>query len=221
MNYRGPLVVATRNEGKLREFRELLAPFGLAVKGLGEFPPIAETVEDGETFEANAVKKASFAAEKLGLATLADDSGLVVPALGGAPGVYSSRYAGEGSSDSENIRKLLEEMKGAADRRASFFCVIAVACPGGGTRTYTGSCTGVITFETSGRGGFGYDPVFYYPPLKATFGEIGREEKNSVSHRGKAMLALKADFERLLQWLEPAPFLEAGGLRCLKEEESI
>jgi XTP/dITP diphosphohydrolase len=110
MNYRDPLAVATRNEGKLREFRELLAPFGLQIKGPGEFPPIAETVEDGSTFEANAVKKAVFASENLGLVTLADDSGLVVPALGGAPGVYSSRYAGEAASDEENVQKLLEEM---------------------------------------------------------------------------------------------------------------
>jgi XTP/dITP diphosphohydrolase len=202
-NDREPLVVATRNEDKLREFRELLAPFGLVIKGIGEFSRIAETVEDGDTFEANAVKKAVFAAKKLGLATLADDSGLVVPALGGAPGVYSSRYAGESASDAENIRKLLEEMKGADDCTASFVCVIAVASPGGGARIYKGSCTGVITFESSGDGGFGYDPVFYYPPLKATFAEIRREDKNRVSHRGKAMLALKADFKKVLRWLAP------------------
>jgi XTP/dITP diphosphohydrolase len=195
--------VATRNQGKLKEFRELLGPFGLAVKGLGEFAPIADTVEDGDTFEANAVKKAVFAAEKLGVPALADDSGLVVPALDGAPGVYSSRYAGEGASDAENIRKLLEDMRAAGDRSASFVCVIAVARPDGEVRTYKGSCTGVITFEPSGQGGFGYDPVFYYPALKATFAEISREDKNRVSHRGKAMSALKADFESVLGWLAP------------------
>jgi len=201
---RRPLVVATRNEGKLREFRELLAPFHLKIKGLGEFLPIAEAVEDGDSFEANAVKKAVFAAEKLGLAALADDSGLVVRALGGAPGVYSSRYAGEGASDAENIRRLLKEMKETDDRSASFVCVIVVARPGGGIRIYESSCLGVITMKPSGKEGFGYDPVFYYPPLKATFAEISREDKNQVSHRGKAMQALKADFEDLLCWLGPA-----------------
>jgi XTP/dITP diphosphohydrolase len=220
-NDRVHLVLATRNQGKLREFRELLAPFDLVIKGLDAFPVIAETVEDGKTFETNAVKKAVFAAGKLGIAALADDSGLLVPALGGAPGVYSSRYAGEGASDAENIRKLLSEMQGVGERSASFVCVIAVARPDGDVRTYRGACGGVITFEASGEGGFGYDPVFYYPPLKATFAEISREDKNRVSHRGKAMLALKADFEKVIRWLAPAS-LEGAGEGCFpKEKKSI
>lgn len=220
-NDRRPLVLATRNQGKLREFRELLAPFDVVIKGLDAFPAIAETVEDGKTFETNAVKKAVFAAEKLGIAALADDSGLVVPALGGAPGVYSSRYAGECASDAENIRKLLSEMQGADERSASFVCVIAVARPGGDVRTYRGSCAGLITFEPSGEGGFGYDPVFYYPSLEATFAEISREDKNRVSHRGKAMLALKADFETVIQWFEPASLEDAGEGCFPKEKKSI
>ncbi len=196
-----PLAVATRNEGKLHEFRELLAPFPLEIKGLGELPSIQLAAEDGDSFEANAVKKAASAAKSLGIAALADDSGLVVPALDGAPGVYSARYAGEAATDAENIRKLLEEMKEVSDRAASFVCVIAVAGPGGGVRTYRGTCTGVLTCRSSGCGGFGYDPVFYYPPLGATFAEIGTDEKNRVSHRGKAMLALKVDFDEVLRWL--------------------
>lgn len=196
-----PLVIATHNEGKLLEFRELLAPFHVEVRGIGEFQAIAEVVEDGETFEANALKKARFASAQLGFAVLADDSGLVVPALGGAPGVYSSRYAGDGAGDADNIRKLLAEMRDVTDRSAYFICVIALAEPGGGARTYEGWCNGAITFEPSGRGGFGYDPVFRYPTLSKTFAEITREEKNRVSHRGKAMIALREDLDGVHEWL--------------------
>jgi XTP/dITP diphosphohydrolase len=201
MTFNGPVVLATRNNGKILEFRELLAQFRVELRGIGEFPPIPDVVEDGETFQANAIKKARFAAEKLGLAALADDSGLVVPALGGAPGVYSSRYAGENAGDADNIRKLLKEMRDVSDRSAYFVCVIALAVPGGGTRLYRGSCNGIITLESVGKGGFGYDPVFYYPPLAATFAEIDRKEKNEVSHRGEAMLALRGDFDLVLGWL--------------------
>ncbi len=201
MLFRGPLVLATRNNGKILEFRELLAPFDMEVRGMEEFRRIPEVAEDGDTFEANALKKARFAADELGLAVLADDSGLVVPALGGAPGVYSSRYAGDGASDPDNIMKLLEEMKDVGDRSAFFMCVIAVAIPGGGARIYEGRCDGTITSEPRGLGGFGYDPVFFHPPLSATFAELSGKEKNRVSHRGKAMLALREDFRMVIEWL--------------------
>ena len=193
-------MLATRNNGKILEFRELLAPFGMEVRGLEKFRRIPEVSEDGDSFEANALKKARFAADELGLAVLADDSGLVVPALGGAPGVYSSRYAGDGASDPDNIMKLLEEMKDIRDRSAFFVCVIAVAIPGGEARIYEGRCDGTVTYEPRGRGGFGYDPVFFHPPLSATFAELSGEEKNRVSHRGKAMLALREDFRVLIEW---------------------
>ncbi len=197
-----PLVIATRNKGKLAEFKELLKGFDLEVRGLDDFGPIPEVMEDGETFEENAVKKARFTAKVLGLPALADDSGLVVKALGGAPGVYSARYAGAGANDEANNKKLLKAMEGVADRQAEFVCVIAIAVPRGPALIYEGRCQGEILEEARGKGGFGYDPVFYYPPLKKSFAELSPEEKNKVSHRGRAMNELKGEFDKVLIWLQ-------------------
>ena len=197
-----PLVIATRNRGKVLEFKRLLGGFGIEIKSLDEFGPLPEVEEDGLTFEDNAVKKARFAARILGLPALADDSGLVVTALGGLPGVYSARYAGDDASDEANNRKLLEVMRGVKNREASFVCVIAIAVPRGPALIYEGTCQGVITEEMRGMGGFGYDPVFYYPPLGKTFAEMTEEEKNRVSHRGKAMAELKKEFDKVLIWLK-------------------
>jgi len=187
-----PLVIATRNQGKVSEFKELLKDFDIEIKSLQDFGPLPEIQEDGETFEDNAVKKARFAARILGLPALADDSGLVVRALGGLPGVHSARYAGEHGDDLANNRKLLQAMKGIKYREATFVCV------------------GIITEEITGTGGFGYDPVFYYPPLGKTFAEMTPEEKNRVSHRGKAMAELREEFDKVLIWLrqrlEEEPF---------------
>lgn len=197
-----PLVLATRNQGKIAEFRALLAGFDVEIKDLGDFGPIPEVAEDGETFEDNAYTKAHATARVLGLPALADDSGLVVEALGGAPGVRSARYAGEGAGDRENNRKLLEALKGVEDRRARFECVLAIAVPRGPALVYEGRCEGRITREMVGEQGFGYDPVFYYPPLEKTFGQMTREEKNRVSHRGKAMAEFRDEFGKVLIWLE-------------------
>ena len=196
-----PLVLATTNEGKIEEFRLLLKGFDVEVKGLRDFGPIPSIKEDGETFEENAVKKACFTAGILGMPALADDSGLVVKALEGSPGVWSARYAGDGASDRENNQKLLREMEGVKDRDAYFMCVIAIAAPDGAFLVYKGSCDGVITTELAGENGFGYDPLFYYSALNKTFAEITREEKNHISHRGKAMEALRSDFGQVMAWL--------------------
>ena len=205
-----PLALATRNEGKIAEFKTLLADFDFGIKSLKDFGPIPPMEEDGETFEDNAVKKARFAAKVLGLPAMADDSGLMVKALGGMPGVRSARYAGEGATDQANNLKLLQAMKGVENREATFMCVIAIAVPRGPALIYEGTCDGMIAQELTGSQGFGYDPLFYYPPLKKTFAQVSREDKNRVSHRGRAMAELRSEFDKVLIWLgqrlEEEPF---------------
>jgi XTP/dITP diphosphohydrolase len=197
-----PLVIATRNKGKIEEFKAFFSDFPIRMKSLNDFGPIPEPLEDGKTFEDNAYKKAHFTARVLGFPALADDSGLLVEALGGQPGVLSARYAGEGAGDEANIRKLLKAMEAVNDRRAAFECVIAIAVPRGPALIYEGRCEGEITRNPSGRSGFGYDPVFYYQPLGKTFAEMNQEEKNRVSHRGKAMAMLLAESDKVLKWLK-------------------
>ena len=197
-----PVVLATRNSGKIAEFKTLFSGFPVQIKSLNDFGPIPEAVEDGKTFEDNAYKKAYFTARVLGFPALADDSGLVVEALGGQPGVFSARYAGEGAGDEANIRKLLKAMEGVTDRRAAFECVIAIAVPRGPALLYSGRCEGEIARDPSGKNGFGYDPVFFYPALGKSFAEMSQEEKNRVSHRGKATAQLLDEFDKVLVWLE-------------------
>lgn len=196
------IVLATRNNGKTREFRQLLADFPVEIKSLNDFGPIPEVEEDGETFDDNAYKKALFTAKALGLPAMADDSGLVVAALDGAPGVKSARYAGEDASDQDNLAKLLKNMEDKIDRRAAFECVISIAVPSGPALTYEGRCEGEITREPRGTSGFGYDPVFFYQEYGRTFAELSSEEKNSVSHRGRALREVVAEFDKILKWLE-------------------
>ena len=196
-----PLVLATRNSGKIAEFESLFKGFPIKIKSLNDFGPTPEAVEDGKTFEDNAYKKAHFTARVVGFPALADDSGLVVEALGGQPGVFSARYAGEGAGDEANIGKLLKAMEGLRDRRAAFECVIAIAVPRGPALIYEGRCEGEIAIDRSGKNGFGYDPVFFYPPLGKTFAEMSQVEKNQVSHRGKAMAKLLDEFDKVLVWL--------------------
>ena len=202
MNHSLILVLATRNEGKVREFRHLLKDFPVELKGLNDFGPIPDVVEDGRTFDDNAYKKSFSAASALGLPAIADDSGLVVTALGGAPGVKSARYAGETATDAENIEKLLKAMDGKTDRRAAFECVISIAMPTGPALTYEARCEGEIVSTPRGSEGFGYDPVFYFPPLEKTFAELSVDEKNQVSHRGKALREVGDEFDKILKWLE-------------------
>ena len=196
------LVIATTNPGKTAEIRDLLQDFPVDIRNLSDFGPIPEVEEDGETFDANAYKKASFTARVLGYPALADVSGLVVEALDGAPGVHSARYAGTGATDADRCRKLLQELAGVSNRRAAFECVISIAVPTGPALTYEGRCEGEIAEAPSGENGFGYDPVFIYPPMQKTFAELSMVEKSRVSHRGKALAEVAAEFDKVILWLE-------------------
>ncbi len=151
MNELISIVIATRNKGKTAEIREMLKDFSVNIKNLDDFGPIPEIEEDGDTFDENAYKKASVTAKILGIPALADDSGLLVESLGGAPGVYSARYAGAKATDKQRGEKLLEEMKGKTNRKAAFECVISIAVPSGPALTYEASCEGLITEEPAGR----------------------------------------------------------------------
>lgn len=196
------LVIATRNKGKTVEIKDLLKRFPVEIKNLDDFGPIPPIAETGDTFDENAYRKASFTARVLGLPALADDSGLSVAALGGAPGVYSARYAGEDATDKERYSKLLEEMKGRQDRRAAFECVVSIAVPSGPALTYEARCEGLIAKSPSGSRGFGYDPIFFYPPYKKTFAELTLEEKNRISHRGKAFAEIRDEFDKIIKWIQ-------------------
>ena len=194
------LIVATRNEGKVKEIRELLHDLPLRTASLIEFPEIPEIVEDQLTFSGNAVKKAETVCSHAGEAALADDSGLEVDALEGRPGVYSARFAGKNSSDEENNRKLLKELENvpAEKRTARFRCVIALALPGEGTITVEGACEGWIGFSPQGREGFGYDPLFIHPSHGSTLAELSPQEKNEISHRGRALAKVRPIIEAKL-----------------------
>lgn len=196
------LVLATTNKNKIREFEEITKDFDIEIRSLSDFGPIPQAIEDGETFDENAYKKAHHVAKVLGLPAIADDSGLVVEALDGAPGVYSARYAGESASDDDNVTQLLAEMQGKTNRKAYFQCVLSIAVPSGPALTYEGRCEGRIIDKRRGEGGFGYDPVFYYEDLQRTFAELTMAEKNRVSHRGKALVDLRNEFDKVLKWLE-------------------
>ncbi len=196
-----PLVIATRNPGKTAEIRDLLAGFPVEIKNLDDFGPLPVVEEDGKTFDDNAYKKASFTAKILGIPALADDSGLAVEALDGAPGVLSARYAGERATDDQRCAKLLKEITGKSNRRAAFECVISIAVPSGPALTFEGRCEGLIAERPAGQNGFGYDPIFFYPPLKKTFAQLTREEKSRVSHRGRALSEMKQEFDKVLIWI--------------------
>ncbi|MBL0732492.1 MAG: XTP/dITP diphosphatase [Desulfosarcina sp.] len=196
------IVIASRNKGKILEISDLLKEFPVILKTLDDFGPIPEVEEDGSTFEENAYKKASFTAKILGLPTLADDSGIVVEALGGAPGIYSARYGGADATDEDRCVKLMKELEGKENRKAAFECVISIAVPTGAALTYEARCEGLITERPSGINGFGYDPIFYYPPFDKTFAEITRADKSHVSHRGKALREVRDEFDKVLIWIE-------------------
>jgi XTP/dITP diphosphohydrolase len=196
------LVLATTNQNKVREFKQFVSAFPVEIKSLSDFGPLPGIIEDGSSFDENAYKKAHHYAKVLGLPAIADDSGLVVEALDGAPGVYSARYAGENATDRDNCEKLLKELGSQQNRRAHFVCVLSIAVPSGPALTYEGSCHGTILTEARGTSGFGYDPLFYYEPLQKTFAELSLEEKNRVSHRGKVLAELSSEFDKVMKWLE-------------------
>lgn len=185
-------VVATGNAGKLAEMRALLAELPVAIRGLAEYPGIVLPPE-GEDYTANAVAKARAASRQAGLPALGDDSGLEVDALGGRPGVHSARYGGAGLDDRGRVALLLRELQGVplSRRTARFVCVVALVTPEGATLTARGSCEGRILEAPRGAGGFGYDPVFAPEGRAASMAELGAEEKNALSHRGRAVSALR------------------------------
>lgn len=183
------ILTATKNAGKVRELERLLADLPLRLRSLNEFPDVGEAVESGATFAENAVLKAKFYALQTGLWSLADDSGLEVEALGGAPGIFSARYAGVKAADEENIQKLLSELNKISgdNRRARFVCAMAI-CDNGGEIKYTAeeSCEGAISLTPSGANGFGYDPIFIPDGFEQTFGELSPLIKQKISHRARA-----------------------------------
>ena len=191
-------VLATQNQKKLREMSDILSGFGVEVvtpKSLGIDLEVEET---GTTFAENAMLKAKAICAAADLPAIADDSGLCVAALAGAPGVYSARYGGEGLDDVGRYRLLLENLRGQPTRPAHFACAIACAFPNGDTLTAEGKVEGTIAFAPMGEGGFGYDPIFFYPPLRKTFGQLTAEEKHGISHRGKALEVFVKDLATYL-----------------------
>jgi XTP/dITP diphosphohydrolase len=195
------LVLATRNAKKCREIEEILGDLGLALGDLSQYAGAPEVVEDGATFEANARKKASETASAIGQWVLGEDSGLVVPALGGRPGVYSARYAGKQGDDAANNARLLAELAPLRpdDRDAYYVCTAALADPQGEVHAFVdGRCHGRIIAEHRGSGGFGYDPLFLIPEYHRTFGELSPIVKHALSHRGRALAQLRPVLRRLL-----------------------
>lgn len=184
------IIAATHNKGKIKEIQEILGAIGFEVFSQDEIGITVEPEENGTTFAENAMIKARAVAELCDFAVIADDSGLCVDALGGAPGVYSARYAGEGASDADKIKKLLSELSDEENRHAKFISSIACILPDGEEITTHGEVPGNITYEMHGEGGFGYDPVFFSDELGKTFGEATADEKNKVSHRSRALKAL-------------------------------
>jgi XTP/dITP diphosphohydrolase len=192
------LVMATRNLGKIRELAALLPESGVRLLSLADFPLLPEIPEEGATFAENAAAKAMAVARLTGYPALADDSGLMVDALGGAPGVFSARYAQDRTNprpptDADNWGKLLEELQNVpwGERGARFVCELALAWPDGRLLRARGECAGVIAFEPQGESGFGYDPVFWVPEYAATMAQLGPEIKNKISHRAQALAAFK------------------------------
>ena len=191
------LVLASKNEKKLKEMQDILSRMGVEVCLESAVGVDVDVEETGTTFEENSLLKAKAVMEASGLPAIADDSGLCVDALGGAPGVYSARYGGPGLDDTGRYKLLLENMKGQP-RAAKFVSVITCCFPNGDVLTARGECPGTIAFAPMGEGGFGYDPVFFVPGLKKTFAQLTAEEKNAISHRGKALEAFRVKLEEYL-----------------------
>ncbi|MFO1443137.1 XTP/dITP diphosphatase [Bacillus sp. Bva_UNVM-123] len=186
------VIIATKNRGKANEFVELFKKYGFQVKTLLDFPDIEEAEETGSTFEENAIIKAESLSKALNRIVLADDSGLVVDALNGRPGIYSARYAGEEKNDEANLLKVLDELQDVPDneRQARFYCAIAVAAPNQKTFTVSGTCEGKILQDKKGSFGFGYDPIFFVLEKNKAMAELLPEEKSLISHRGHALKKL-------------------------------
>ncbi len=193
------LVLASKNAKKLKEMNEILSGMGVEVCSQADAGVDVDVEETGTTFEENSRLKAQAVMEASGLPAIADDSGLCVDALNGAPGVYSARYGGEGLDDAGRYRLLLSSMPAGKPRTAKFVSVITCCFPNGDVLTARGECPGTIAFAPMGEGGFGYDPVFFLPKLKKTFAQLSPEEKNAISHRGKALEAFQAKLGEYLK----------------------
>jgi XTP/dITP diphosphohydrolase len=192
MNARLQIVLGSRNRKKSREVAEILAPHGIDVVSISEFPQVAEVIEDGATFADNAAKKAAEPARQIGQWVIGEDSGLVVDALGGRPGVFSARFSGPGATDESNNRRLQEELAAVPPERrtAAYISTIALADPTGAIRLAAeGRCRGIIIAEPRGENGFGYDPYFLIREYHRTFGELSARVKHQISHRARAMAA--------------------------------
>ncbi len=191
------IIIATNNSGKAKDFDRLLNPFGYKVKTLADYPELGEVEETGSTFAENASLKAETISKQLNEIVIADDSGLIIDALNGEPGVYSARYAGSEKSDQKNIEKVLFKMEQVpGDKRtARFHCTLAMAIPGEETKLFTGEAEGYITTKPTGDHGFGYDPIFYTEVFQKTFAELTPDEKNQISHRANALKKLQLQFQ--------------------------
>ncbi|SDI49497.1 XTP/dITP diphosphatase [Dolosicoccus paucivorans] len=192
------LIIASHNQGKLKEFKQALKDYPFEMTSLSDYPELKPVPETGETFEENARLKAETIAELTNAYVLSDDSGLVVPSLNNAPGIYSARYAGENARDEDNNDKLLRELTSDLNREAYFVSCLVLAHPHKESLVVEGRVEGEILTKRQGKEGFGYDPLFYYPPLNKTFAELTLEEKNTVSHRSRAIEKL---LEELPNWL--------------------
>lgn len=192
------MVLASKNPKKLEEMVVILSQLGIEVVLESDVGVDVEVEETGTTFEENAALKAFAVMEAAGLPAIADDSGLCVDALGGGPGVYSARYGGEGLTDADRYRLVLEGLQGQLDRGAKFVSAICCAFPGGDRVEARGECPGVIGYAPQGENGFGYDPIFFLPEKKKTFAQLTGEEKNAISHRGKALEKFKEELEKYL-----------------------
>jgi len=195
------VIIATKNPGKAREFEHIFASRGIKVLTLLDFPEIPEVEETGTTFEENAILKAEAVSQALNKMVIGDDSGLMVDALEGRPGIYSARYAGEPKNDQNNTDKVLSELQGVreGERSARFYCALAVAIPGQETWTVSGTCEGRILEERRGTNGFGYDPVFYVPEKGLSMAELSSDEKNNISHRANALKKLDVILDSIIE----------------------
>lgn len=189
------VVLASKNPNKLRELRDILSTQGMEVVLESDVGADVDVEETGSTFEENAGLKARAVMEATGLPAIADDSGLCVDALGGGPGVYSARYGGPDLDDRGRCRLLLQSMQGQISRKAKFVSVVCLCMPGGDVISARGECDGTIAFAPQGEDGFGYDPVFFVPELRKTFAQLTAEEKNKISHRGRALQKFQIEWE--------------------------
>jgi XTP/dITP diphosphohydrolase len=198
-DYPSEIILATRNQDKVKEINAIFDGFPIPITGLDTHPSVPEIEETGTTLEENAILKARTTVEITGYPAMADDSGLFVRSLGGEPGVFSARFAGEDATYADNNKKLLEMMTGTPreERDASFICVVGLVLEDGEYKTFRGEVAGIITEEISGQQGFGYDPVFFHPPSDRTFAQLSRSEKNLISHRYLAFQAARKYMETI------------------------